>query len=78
MQEGRHICQPSLLKAPYTRWLPVQSGSPMPNGTPARRHAVLSYNNNGEKNSPRDARSVKLANFHWKLVHRYELSSKVP
>ena len=39
---------------------------------------AFSYNNNGENYSPRDARSVELANFHWKLVQRYELFLKVP
>ena len=39
---------------------------------------AFSYNNNGENYSPRDARSVELANFHWKLVQRYEVFPKVP
>jgi hypothetical protein len=38
---------------------------------------AFSYNNNGENYSPRDARSVELANFHWKLVQRYEVFLKV-
>ena len=38
---------------------------------------AFSYNNNGENYSPRDARSVELANFHWKLVQWYEVFWKL-
>ena len=36
-----------------------------------QRHFLITTT--GRTDSPRDARSVELANFHWKLVQRYEV-----
>ena len=37
-----------------------------------QRHFLITT---GRTDSPRDARSVELANFQWKLVQRYEVYS---
>ena len=40
-----------------------------------QRHFLITTT--GRTDSPRDARSVELANFHWKLVQRCEVFLKV-